>query len=279
VKKIVAGLAVQNAVLGAALLLVTRINPDDLIIAAGVRGASLITWACYAVIAALFVLLNARSLKKLFKHLRDSRYDNSPLRLSVSRPGDISPEDVRKDLRYLAERQPVVEGYMMRGGYQLDSIDRKQLRLRQILSRNKDESLDAVVDTMEKAEQTILSRLRKVIDLSILVDPHDKTGTAASSRSRSMIERHLQLNDEILAQCDTLMTETVMYLGSRDSANVDSSADIAAMTEAMQALRQMNAATDDLQMNDQRYLPEAGPTLDVSGLYGDSRTKTGVRRN
>jgi hypothetical protein len=129
----------------------------------------------------------------------------------------------------------------------MDSIDRRQDKLREILTRNDADSLEEVVTTLDAAEQTICRNMAKMLNRVILWDQNEssKPGKeAVFAGHEKYIGQILEKNEDILTMCDALLTETVSYLNERASGENDGAYELEAMTKVMRSLRGLNADAD-----------------------------------
>ena len=239
-KKRVIWWIIVDVILAGLMWTIGRIERDDLIIAVGVRGAAPLRIGALVALALLAALANYQFIRSAVKQYRQTA-PQQPLRLQTARDGTFTTEQVRRDLKYLSERQPYIGGYMKRGLLQLDDISKKQESLKQILNRKPDASLQAVVDTIDNAGKSVSRRLYNMMDLAIVLDASTQKleSREINSQQKRAMEQYLRQNDQVLVECDKLLSQTVQYLGSRDSEVVGSHLELEAMTEAMQALTKL----------------------------------------
>jgi hypothetical protein len=157
------------------------------------------------------------------------------------------PEVIRGEITRLLGVRPRLKESLTLGLAQMDSIDRKQARLREILDRSDTASLNEVVSTLDGAEQTVCRNLVRVLNRAILWDPYEanKPGKEAVFEGhKKYIGRILDKNENVLTMCDTLLAETVSYLGEKTSDADDGALGLMAMTEVMRSLRGMDGGEE-----------------------------------
>jgi hypothetical protein len=153
-----------------------------------------------------------------------------------------SPAAIRGELTRLSGSRPKLKDLLALGLSQMDSIDRKQAKLKEILDRNGVTSMSEVISTLDGAEQTLCQNMVRVLNRAILWDPLEanKPGKEAVFEGhRKYMSRILDKNESMLTMCDTLLAETVSYLGEKTSDADDGALGLAAMTEVMRSLRGM----------------------------------------
>ncbi|MDR1203944.1 MAG: hypothetical protein LBL26_00470 [Peptococcaceae bacterium] len=158
-----------------------------------------------------------------------------------------SPGVIRGEITRLLGVRPRLKEPLTLGLSQMDSIDRKQAKLKEILDRNDAASLNEVVSTLDEAEQTVCKNLVRVLNRAILWDPYEanKPGKEAVFEGHQRyIGRILDKNESILTMCDTLLAETVSYLGEKTSGADDGALGLVAMTEVMRSLRGMDGGDE-----------------------------------
>lgn len=211
-----------------------------LIIAFGLQGANLFIILNIAGMAALFAVGNAMAIissRKSFK---------KPLpQISIisRKEGKFDPHNIRSDLHNLQPGNPEFADLLQIGITQLDNIDKKQAKLHEVRERNDAGALTEVAESVDEAEVGICKNLSKIIDRALLLNSLERSTAERESifaENVGRIQNILKANADTLTLCDVLLTETINYLDEKNTSQDSSGAKLAAMTEAIQTLRQMS---------------------------------------
>lgn len=83
------------------------------------------------------------------------------------------PADIRRRLADLKKRRPDLIGVLEKCEAQMDAMDRRQAKLKDLLDLNEAEYLRATENLLDEVEQFICKNFRKVINRGIVSDPED----------------------------------------------------------------------------------------------------------
>jgi hypothetical protein len=223
-------------------LILCLINRTWLIITIGIAATDILLTGGKILLACAFLAGVAVSLIRWQK--TKGLQQESPQAVVFSLDKQQEPALIRKELTRLISIRPRLKDLLTWGLAQMDSIDRKQAKLKEILDRNQVASMNEVVSTLDGAEQTLCKNLVRVLNRGILWDPHEvnKPGKAAVfEEHKRYIGQILDKNENILTMCDTLLAETVSYLGEKTYDADDGALGLKAMTEVMHSLRGMDS--------------------------------------
>lgn len=216
-----------------------------LIITMGIAAANALRTGGWILLACVFLAGSAVLMVRRRKSRQLERIAAYSVKLSLDKKQN--PEVIRGEITRLTEVRPRLKEPLALGLSQMDSIDRKQAKLKEILDRNDAAALNEVVSTLDETEQTVCKNLVRVLNRAILWDPYEanKPGKEAVFEGhKKYIARILDKNENILTMCDTLLAETVSYLGEK-SADADGGAlGLMAMTEVMRSLRGMDGGDE-----------------------------------
>lgn len=236
--KMIKGLII-NLILIAGLVVVITLNKTDLIIALGLTAANWLKWGGMAVLLLLLLIHNILWAGQLLRREKKAEQD---ITLTVSVDNTYDPEYLRKELKRFAMECPQLKNELAEAYAQMDSMDRKQDKIRDIFERNKEASLGEVEATMEIVEQSMFRNIVRIINRAILWDPMEagKPGKEAVYREhRERIRYRLKQNEEMLSKCDHLLSETVGYIGEKSGNNNSSDMHLDSMMETIQSLNRM----------------------------------------
>ena len=155
----------------------------------------------------------------------------------------IDPLKIYTDLAHFQSTLPRLKDHFVQAGKQLDSIERKQVKIADILKRNNIETLSEVLNTMENAEQSLCKNIVKIINRASLWEPEEANNLNKAdvyNEHQEYIVKKLSQNDEILDLTDKLLSETVSYMNEK-TPDQDDVYGLEAMTEAIKSLREMNS--------------------------------------
>jgi hypothetical protein len=221
------------------------INRTWLIITVGIVAADALLRGGWALLACAFLTGSGVLFAGWRKSRRLERGAAYSVRFSLDKEQD--PAVIRGEITGLLGVRPKLKELLTQGLSQMDSMDRKQAKLKEILDRNSASSLNEVVSTLDGTEQTVCKNLVRVLNRAILWDPYEanKPGKEAIfDEHKKYIGRILDKNESILTMCDTLLAETVSYLGEKTSGADDGALGLAAMTDVMRSLRGMESGDE-----------------------------------
>jgi hypothetical protein len=160
----------------------------------------------------------------------------------------IDTAAIREELSRQMTERPKLSNILAQVLSQMDSMDRKQAKLNEILVRNNNSTLGEAVSTLDAAEQTLCRNTLKILNRVLLWD----TLEADNPGKKALYEEHenyfrktLATNDKILTMCDTLLVETACYLNERSSGVDDGSVELEAMTSVIRSLRGMTGEASE----------------------------------
>jgi flagellar hook-basal body complex protein FliE len=241
-KKTIRKFVILNAVLIAwVLVFFLAVDRVALIINVGVRAADFILIAAAAVPAIIFVggnlLIFARNRRVLFPP------KVKKVVLTTGKDAKRTPDNVRRDLNSLIGSNPELSSLLSSGISQMDSIDKKQAKLGEILERNDSGVLKQVADSIDEAEVSLCANLTKIIDRAIMLNSIEQDSSeraAVYSENMNRISQVLNANNETLSLCDVLLTESINYLDDKNESGGGGNASLEAMTTAIKTIRTMN---------------------------------------
>jgi hypothetical protein len=176
-KKIGLGLII----LGIGLLLVTRVAETAIIIQTGIRFFEILSILPFvAVVAGAIVLvvgfvptIKARLATQAEIRQREEEQEiESKPTLSHS-AGSYDPIDIRRRLVRLKEQRPDLSNLLEKCETQMDAMDRRQEKLKELLDLNEADWLRATEELLDEVEQFTCKNFRKVINRGIVSDLED----------------------------------------------------------------------------------------------------------
>ena len=245
-RKLFTRLGIVNGIVLLLIVILFLVDRTALIITFGFRMTQTLLILGFVVAIILFITGNGAVILATKKHLKGpagaaKKKDMNRPFLSAEERQD--PVNVREDLEILMDTRARVREVFAEGLNQMDSIDRKQEKLAEILQRSEAGTLAEVTKTIDEAETALCRNLTKVINRGILWDDSEaleREKTVIYEEHREAMHRCLSQNRNILHQCDTLLTETVNYLDESADEGSSGEAGLRAMTEAIKALRAIN---------------------------------------
>lgn len=239
-KRIVRSAIIFNVIIVILAVVLTLIDPDNLIISVGIIFANYILIGGWILLGVLFVLGNLVSFLRWRREKRNQ--DIAAARaMSIERSSKetLNPKVLREELEHFYKQRPALQEQITAAIAQLDSMDRKQAKLREIFERNHVKTLDEVEATVNDAEQVLCRNMAKLINRIILWDPLEwnKPGKEKIYEShRVYMKKLLDQCEEILSKCDILLAETVSYLDEKDAGLDSDKLHLDVMTETIQLL-------------------------------------------
>ncbi|MDR0381396.1 MAG: hypothetical protein LBH86_05320 [Oscillospiraceae bacterium] len=198
-KKIGLGLII----LGAGLALLTVVAEAAIIIQMGIRFFSALSVLSFLIICAGAVVLGIGFVPAAKAHLaaraairqkaEDQKAESRPT-LSYS-AGSYDPDDIRRRLGRLKEQRPDLAGALAKCEAQMDAMDRRQAKLKDLLDLNEADYLRATEGLLDEVEQFICKNFRKVINRGIVSDLEDDDVFAQDDKYST----HLELIEAVLA--------------------------------------------------------------------------------
>lgn len=231
---------VFDALLLAAAAVFAHIDKADLVIYFGVVIADIITAAVWIGIALLFLINNIQMILRL---ICSNRKQPLPIELTITYDKAIAPEDIRKEIARYRRERPALQDCFDHATAQMDSIDRKQAKIKQLFDKNAIGTLNDVIHVVDDAEQAICRNMIKILNRAILWDPmewNQRGKERIYAQHRAYILQYLERNNQILEKCDILLSETVDYVNEKDSANDNGQLHLDVMTETIQTLKSIN---------------------------------------
>lgn len=216
------------------------ISQSVLIIYMGVRIGTLVFYGSKVLAAAILVVFNILWIRSLLRQRKRNNATTIPITYNENEA--IDPDMLRLELTNYRKERPALQAELETAYHQLDSMDRKQEKIKNIFERNKVSSLHEVESTIELAERVMFRNTVKIINRAILWDPDEwnKPGKEAVYEGhRTYINKVLGKNDEILSKCDVLLAETINYMDEEDGDTDSGKMHLDAMTETVQLLRKL----------------------------------------
>jgi hypothetical protein len=242
VKKLICKISIWNGILIAWVLGFFLLSDKvALIIALGLKAANLLILCNIIVPAVLFVAGNSFLIVKNRKQF--VREKPKEVTLTSGKEDKVAPENIRRDLKALIASNPELAGMLNECFLQMDSIDNKQAKLKDVLARNDFGALREVGNSIDEAEVHICKNLSKIVDRAIMLNSLERESAEKSmivEENRNRIRGILKANNEILSLCDILLTESINYLDEKNSSGDSGQLNLTAMTEAIQTLRTLN---------------------------------------
>lgn len=244
-KRIVRGGVVFNAAILLLAILFLLTDRNSLIISMGIILAGYLVVGGWILLGVVFVGGNLLFLRKLRRERQNQAIAEArlmPVEVSPNEP--LSPERLREEFEHFYKQRPVLQEQIAAAVAQMDSMDRKQAKLRSIFERNRVSTLDEVEATINDAEQVLCRNMAKLINRVILWDPLEwnKPGKERIyDGHRAYIQKLLDQGDEILSKCDVLLAETVGYLDEKDAGIDSGRLHLDVMTETIHSLRSISS--------------------------------------
>ncbi|MDR1158594.1 MAG: hypothetical protein LBK75_09905 [Oscillospiraceae bacterium] len=203
-------------ILGAGLLLLTNTAETTLIIQMGIRAFSFLSvfpfFSIFAGIVALGIgfapAVKARlTAQAAIRQKEEEKRAESRPTLSYS-AGSYDPIDIRRRLGRLKEQRPDLAGALAKCEAQMDAMDRRQAKLKDLLDLNEAEYLRATERLLDEVEQFICKNFRKVINRGIVSDLEDDDVFARDEKYST----HLELIEAVLAGNQTELDNIKRFL-------------------------------------------------------------------
>ena len=176
-KKIGLGLII----LGVGLIILTRAAETTIIIQMGIRTFSMLSILPFFAIGAGLIALIVGFLPVIRKYLaakaemrqaEEKKREESRPTLSYS-ADTYDPADIRRRLRQLKEQRPDLADALDKCEAQMDALDRRQAKLKELLDLNEAEYLRTTEELLNEVEQFICKNFRKIINRGIVSDIED----------------------------------------------------------------------------------------------------------
>lgn len=234
-----------NAIVILLAIVLAATDRSNLIVNMGILLANLLMTGGWILVGAAFVVGNIVFLLKVLRERRNRAIAEArSMPVEVSPKDALDPERLRQEFAHFYKQRPALQEQITAAIAQMDSMDRKQAKLKSIFERNHVSSLDEVEVTINDAEQVLCQNMAKLINRIILWDPLEwnKPGKEKIyAEHRAYMLQLLAQGDDILSKCDVLLAETVSYMDEKD-AGVDSGRlHLDVMTETIQSLRSIGS--------------------------------------
>jgi hypothetical protein len=211
-----AWLILMEAAILAGICGLLAIDRTEWIIRMGIRRADQLISLLWIAWAAAAAALNIAYL--VFMIVRIRRANAAQVKLTFAQDKAQDPAEIRRELtRFMGER-PRLKALLQQGLDQLDNIDRKKERMREILERNELSLLSQASDALDDAEQSLCRKLILILNRALLCDPEEEN----ARRREAVFEQHarymqtfLAENEDVLNRCEKLLEETVRYVEER----------------------------------------------------------------
>ncbi len=209
--------AVIAAVSAAGIGALSALN-GPLIIALGVRAASVLTTAVGVLGGGLFLLSSADLIRGAAKQYRIASDEKKTQMLSVE-ADDIpqedmtSPEATRERLNRIKSSSPRLAGLMDSCLAQLDRMDELQRRQQELLSLNQAAYLKDTVGTLNTVEREICLNLRGVVNQCIIAGD----GADVSRIDTKKVDDILTQNKQLLDQSKELLVVSADWIDKYNS--------------------------------------------------------------
>jgi hypothetical protein len=168
-------------ILGAVLMLPIYMMETQLIIWMGIRSFQAFSVLPFFVAAigvivlcfGLAPIVKARlAAKSEIRQKEEEKLTESMATLSYS-AASYDPADIRRRLKKLKEQRPDLKNALTKCEAQMDAMDRRQAKLKELLDINEAEYLRATESLLDEVEQFICKNFRKVINRGIVSDLED----------------------------------------------------------------------------------------------------------
>lgn len=228
-------LILMEAAILAGICGLLTINRTDWIIRMGIQQTDQLIRFLWIAWAAAAVALNIAYLALSIARIR--RANAAQVKLTFAQDKAQDPAEIRRELvRFMGER-PRLKELLQQGLDQLDNIERKKERMREILERNELSLLSQASDALDDAEQTLCRKLVLLLNRALLCDPEEEN----ARRREAVLEQHVRYmqgflgeNEDVLNRCEKLLEETVRYVEERKAGK--ESLDLQIMTGVIRSL-------------------------------------------
>jgi hypothetical protein len=203
-------------ILGAGLFLLTLMAKTTIIIQMGIRVFSALSALPFLAAGAGIVVLGVGfvpTIKARLAAQAEVRQKEEAKRVE-SRPtlsyaaGSYDPTDIRRRLGRLKEQRPDLAGALAKCEAQMDAMDRRQAKLKDLLDLNEADYLRATEGLLDEVEQFICKNFRKVINRGIVSDLEDDDVFARDEKYST----HLELIEAVLAGNQTELDNIKRFL-------------------------------------------------------------------
>ena len=232
-------------VLAVSALFLIQISRTGLIISFGLRAANLFV-VSVAVITGVFAVASITALILVgIKKAKQGKRANPVSAVQIFEKGKpVDPDKIRAELLRLQTERVQLKGDLQRALSQMDSIDRKQAKFKDILQFGAANSVNEVGVTVDETEQVLCKKLMRIVNRAVLWDPEeaDLPGKEEIYRKhKQYMANTLDEIDELLNLCDTLLSNTLNYIDEKNSGIVsDGKMALEVMNEVVQSLQNMN---------------------------------------
>lgn len=203
-------------ILGAGFILITHFAQTSLIIQMGIRAFKILSVLPFFVIAGGVCAFGAGLVPSIRKGLAtkaeirqlemEKRVESRPT-LSYSAAA-YDPSDIRRRLDKLKKQRPDLNDALAACEAQLDTMDQRKAKLKDLLDLNEAEYLRATQELLSDVEQFICKNFRKVINRGIVSDLEDDSVFAQDDKYST----HLELIEAVLASNQTELDNIKKFL-------------------------------------------------------------------
>lgn len=217
------------------LLVSLLIDKTFLIINMGIQAARITGWAVSGLLGIIFLLNTISLLRVIMKNQKPAK-PAAPLR--VEKEEDYDEDAIKQEVLKLLKLRPNLQGELRQACEQMDSINRKQAKIKEIFTRNKMD-IDEVEETIAIAEKSLLHNVVKIINRADLWDTEECNRAEKADiykEHRTQIQNRLKQNEEILINCDELLSATMIYMETKNKDSASGQLHLETMTEAIKKL-------------------------------------------
>ena len=236
-------LILMEGLLVLGLIAVLSIDRTAFIIRFGLVAADQLILLAWVLLGALFLLLHAGLLISSVRAAKRSAA--TPRQFTFAPDQTLSPEEMRAELTRFQTLRPQLADLLAQGKHQLENIERKKLKMGELIQRNDVALLGQASAALLDAEQTLCRKLVLVLNRALLCDPEERNARrreAVYQEHERAMQVFLNENEEVLNRCETLLTETVRYVEEKKAGR--ETMDLQIMTNVIRSL-----TNDGIRMN------------------------------
>lgn len=217
------------------LFIALFMDPTSLIITMGIGPARILKWALTGLFAVGFLFNTIVMIRML---LKERKREEPTTKLYAARAEKYDEDAIKAEVERFLKIRPNLQTELKQACDQMDSINRKQAKIREILTRNKMD-IQEVEDTIAIAEKSLLHNVVKIINRADLWDTEECNRAEKAEiyrEHREQIQNRLKQNEEILINCDVLLSATMDYIENKNKDDSSGQLHLESMTDAIRKL-------------------------------------------
>jgi hypothetical protein len=234
---------ILNVLVVAGIIYLLTFDNTGMIAARGILWTNRVISLLWLIAGAAFAIGNAVIIRNYFKNQYRPKRTIPESKLTLDEKEALDIDKVAEQIFNLRRERPQLRDIFSQAMDQIDSAREKQSQIRTVF-RNAPRKMDDVVATIDETAQTICANLSRLVKRAVIWNPEDADKKGRSdilAEHKKYMRKYLDKNEEILAMCDKLISETLTYLEESDSGS-DNSVSLESTTAMIQTLRSMSSS-------------------------------------